>query len=209
MKKILVLNCVFLFLNFVLLLFIAIGYFSGAKKTDVRQNVDNIDTGNSEINGTISQIDIESNEQKGYVESNINQKHEDTLSALGIDFSNLMPVKNQNVEVKPHFADDNFPDGLDYSTGRSGDPVIAAMNGTIISVGYSSTFGINVIMQHANGIKTQYAHLSRAIVTRGQSVDSGTVIGYIGNTGITDGPHLYFSVFVNEKPVSPELLLRK
>lgn len=86
-----------------------------------------------------------------------------------------------------------------------GTPVRAAMAGTVIA-GYSaSSAGTNIGIQHANGVKTRYLHLSSVAVKPGDSVTAGQTIGASGNTGRSTGPHLHFEVIVSGAPVSPVL----
>ena len=93
--------------------------------------------------------------------------------------------------------------GMDFSTYRSGDPVIATANGQVVTVGYDSSFGNNVIIKHKHGMYTRYAHLSTIRVKKGQFVSQRDVIGTIGNTGVTTGPHLHYEVHIGSDVVDP------
>jgi len=87
--------------------------------------------------------------------------------------------------------------GVDLATGRSGDPIYAAAGGTVIiskESGWNGGYGKYVVIQHKNGTQTLYAHNSRNIVARGQTVAQGQVIGYIGSTGKSTGPHVHFEI---------------
>ena len=92
---------------------------------------------------------------------------------------------------------------MDFSTYRSGDPVIATANGQVVTVGYDSSFGNNVIIKHKHGMYTRYAHLSTIRVKKGQYVSQRDVIGTIGNTGVTTGPHLHYEVHIGSDVVDP------
>lgn len=93
--------------------------------------------------------------------------------------------------------------GLDIATAH-GTPVVAAAAGQVVLVAYGYYgYGNYVIIRHANGIETAYAHLSAIYVTMGQQVQQGEVIGAIGCTGWCTGPHLHFEVHVNGVPVNP------
>lgn len=88
---------------------------------------------------------------------------------------------------------------IDFSTGKCGSPVFAAAGGTVQRTGYSSVGGRYVRVLHPNGVVTYYGHLSSKIVSSGQSVSQGQIIGYIGHSGITIpagslGCHLHFDV---------------
>jgi murein DD-endopeptidase MepM/ murein hydrolase activator NlpD len=88
-----------------------------------------------------------------------------------------------------------------------GVPVKAAMDGSVATVGFNGTYGKFIILSHSSGFKTMYAHLSVTSVTEGSSVNQGSKIGEVGNTGYSTGPHLHFAVFKNGSPVNPLDLL--
>lgn len=75
-----------------------------------------------------------------------------------------------------------------------GTPVVATANGKVTQVGYNSQLGNYVQINHKHGFVTKYGHLSAAIVAIGRTVSRGDVIGYIGNTGLSTGPHLHYEV---------------
>jgi len=86
--------------------------------------------------------------------------------------------------------------GVDFS-GRGGSSVVAAAAGKVLislSSGYNGGYGQYVVIQHSNGTQTLYAHLSANFVSAGDFVDQGQLIGNIGNTGLSTGPHLHFEV---------------
>lgn len=88
----------------------------------------------------------------------------------------------------------------------NGATVVAARAGTVELVGWHSSFGQQVIINHGNGIRTRYAHLqsnSTSGITRGQQVRAGQTIGRVGRTGNATGPHLHFEVIVNGIPQNP------
>lgn len=132
-------------------------------------------------------------------------------NSLFKEIPSIWPTSNPNAHFSMAFGPNIHPltgqwyihKGLDFSTYRSGDPVIATADGQVVSAGYDASYGINVVIRHKHGIYTRYAHMSRAIVTRGQNVEQRTVIGYIGNTGITTGPHLHYEVHIGSDVVDP------
>lgn len=95
--------------------------------------------------------------------------------------------------------------GIDISgSGIYGKPIVAADGGTVIVAGYNSGgYGNYVMIDHGNGFITLYGHMSGYIVSSGQQVSQGEVIGYVGNTGRSTGPHLHFEVRVDGTPVDP------
>lgn len=93
--------------------------------------------------------------------------------------------------------------GLDISTYRSGDPVISTANGQVVTVTYDASFGNYVIIQHKYGYYTRYAHMQSVRVKTGQFVSQGEVIGTIGNSGVSTGPHLHYEVHIGSDVVDP------
>ena len=94
-----------------------------------------------------------------------------------------------------------FHQGVDIS-GRVGDSVKAAMDGTVMHRGANPQFGNFIVLQHGE-YQTLYAHLSAFSAALGQSVKQGQEIGKVGNSGISTGPHLHFGVFQRGEPVNP------
>ncbi len=98
--------------------------------------------------------------------------------------------------------------GLDFR-GPHGAPIYAAAKGTITFAGRKSGYGKTIEISHGNGMMTRYAHMSRYAGTLGQEVGAGDVIGAIGSTGRSTGPHLHFEVRINDRPVNPRPFLEK
>jgi len=96
--------------------------------------------------------------------------------------------------------------GLDFR-GRIGAPVHAAAVGTISFVGRRSGYGKVIEIRHGNGMMTRYAHLSAFRAKAGQKVEAGDIIGAIGTTGRSTGPHLHFEVRINDRAVNPRPFL--
>jgi murein DD-endopeptidase MepM/ murein hydrolase activator NlpD len=94
--------------------------------------------------------------------------------------------------------------GIDYAA-PSGTPIKAAGNGRVIFRGRKGGYGKTVIIRHNNGYKTLYAHMRafRRSVKYGQRVQKGQVIGYVGTTGISTGPHLHFGLYKNNRAINP------
>jgi murein DD-endopeptidase MepM/ murein hydrolase activator NlpD len=92
--------------------------------------------------------------------------------------------------------------GVDFRVGL-GDPIHAAADGRVAAAELTDVRGNVVIIDHGYGVYSQYAHLSEAYVVVGQAVTRGQVIGAVGATGRTNGPHLHFEVIVNGQSVDP------
>ncbi len=92
--------------------------------------------------------------------------------------------------------------GQDYRA-RTGTPIVAVTDGTVTSAGRAGGCGITVKINHGGGLETRSCHMSRMAVRRGQSVRRGQVIGYVGSTGLSTGPHLHFEVYRNGRAVDP------
>ena len=102
--------------------------------------------------------------------------------------------------------------GIDIvGAGIYGAPIVAAQSGTVITAYTSDTWGYgwgyHVMIGHSDGYATQYAHMSRVAVKKGQYVQKGQVIGYVGNTGDSYGAHLHFELWSNGTRINPSAVL--
>ena len=94
--------------------------------------------------------------------------------------------------------------GVDIGAPR-GTPIKAAASGTVVYSGNAGDgYGNYVIIAHANGVRTVYAHCSQLLVSRGQSVSQGSVIAKVGSTGRSTGNHLHFEVRKNGVTYNPQ-----
>ena len=96
----------------------------------------------------------------------------------------------------------SFHKGIDIAAS-SGNPVLAAASGTVVKSYMSSSYGNYIVISHGGGLMTAYAHLSRRLVSVGDTVSAGQQIGKVGSTGNSTGPHLHFEVYVNGSTVNP------
>ncbi|CAM4168956.1 peptidoglycan DD-metalloendopeptidase family protein [Paenibacillus alkaliterrae] len=96
-----------------------------------------------------------------------------------------------------------YHNGLDIG-GKTGDPVYAAADGTVTLSQRDRILGINVLIDHGQGIQTRYLHLNKRLVESGDKVAKGQLIGELGSTGRSTGPHLHYEVSVNGKNVNPK-----
>lgn len=104
--------------------------------------------------------------------------------------------------VHPIFGVKKFHTGIDIGVGY-GVPIHAADSGTVIYATWMSGYGNVTIIDHGSGISTLYAHQSSFAVSAGATVSRGQVIGAVGSTGYSTGPHLHFEVRLNGNPVDP------
>jgi len=97
---------------------------------------------------------------------------------------------------------DRFHDGIDIKA-RRGSHILAAASGKVIYSGSMRGYGKIIIIDHKNGYHSVYAHNSRHFVKRGQKVSQGEVIGKVGSTGRSTGPHLHFEIRKRNKNYNP------
>jgi murein DD-endopeptidase MepM/ murein hydrolase activator NlpD len=126
----------------------------------------------------------------------------------------MNPVNNNRItslfgrRIHPKYGYSRFHTGIDLQAAI-GTKVKASAAGKVIFTGYKIGYGNTVIIDHGYRLKTYYAHNSKIVVKRGQTVKKGQLICYSGNTGTTTGPHLHFEVRVNDQPVNPLTFLNK
>lgn len=92
--------------------------------------------------------------------------------------------------------------GVDIGAPMGAD-IVAADSGVVIYAGYNGGYGNMIIVDHGNGMSTLYAHMSRFVAGNGEKVSKGQVIGKVGSTGFSTGPHLHFEVRKDGNPVDP------
>jgi murein DD-endopeptidase MepM/ murein hydrolase activator NlpD len=107
----------------------------------------------------------------------------------------------------PFNGEGAFHAGLDISAPK-GTLVRATGDGLVDSAAQVNGYGREVIVDHGHGVRTVYGHLSGMIVLAGQHVVRGQIIGYVGQTGRSTGPHLHYEVRINNVPVNPHKYLR-
>ena len=131
-----------------------------------------------------------------------------TVSGGGSGFTNPLGYMTVTCafgpRIHPLWGTQSNHTGVDLAASQ-GTPIYAIASGTVTAAGYSDAYGYNVTLAHGNGYGSMYAHMTNYIVSVGQSVTQGQIIGYVGSTGWSTGPHLHFEIYVNGAPVNPML----
>lgn len=145
------------------------------------------------------------------LESTLN--HYDSLSG----FARKMPFANPipGAKISSNFGHRRDPfngrsamhSGMDFKA-PTGTPVRATGDGVVIKAGRKGGYGKTVEIRHKNGLTTRYAHLSRISVKQGQRISVGKVIGNVGSTGRSTGPHLHYEVRKNKKALNPSRYIK-
>ena len=104
--------------------------------------------------------------------------------------------------IHPVYGDWRFHSGVDLGAS-SGTPIIATRSGIVTLAEYSWSAGYWVTIDHMDGFESKYLHMTHYIVKKGDYVSAGQVIGYVGSTGTSTGPHLHFGIYYNGNSVNP------
>jgi murein DD-endopeptidase MepM/ murein hydrolase activator NlpD len=134
-----------------------------------------------------------------------------SYSMLPLPFEYTSPVRGYTssgfgYRLHPIIGTVKFHYGTDFAA-NAGDDILAFADGTVIAAGESDTYGLYIIIGHADGYQTLYAHCSKVLVTFGESVKKGQKIAYVGQTGETTGPHLHFELMKDGIYLNPEFYL--
>lgn len=111
-------------------------------------------------------------------------------------------ISGFGIRIHPVYKIRKMHAGIDF-TAPAGTAIYATGNGRVEAVGVDGGYGRRVVINHGYSYKTLYGHMSRFAVKVGQAVKRGDLIGYVGNTGTSTGPHLHYEVHKNDKPVNP------
>jgi len=124
----------------------------------------------------------------------------------------IQPVANEDLtntaggfgwRIHPIHKISKFHAGMDF-TAKTGTPIYATGDGKVVFAEYATNgYGMHVVIDHGYDYQTLYAHMSKLQVKKGQQVKRGDVIGLIGNTGLSAGPHLHYEVHKGGEPVDP------
>lgn len=146
---------------------------------------------------------------KSFIEiANLVKNKEKLIAAI----PSIQPVSNKNLNriasgfgyrIDPIYKDRRLHAGLDF-TAASGTPIYATADGVVRDAGFNTGgYGNRVLINHGFGYETTYSHMYKIKARVGERVKRGEVIGYIGNTGKSTGPHLHYEVHRNGVPVDP------
>lgn len=123
----------------------------------------------------------------------------------------IQPVANKNLRkmasgfgyrLHPIYKTYKMHEGIDF-TAPTGTPIYATGNGRVITAGPDRGYGNCVVINHGFGYQTLYGHMYRIKARNGQQVKRGELIGYVGNTGLSSGPHCHYEVIRNGKKINP------
>lgn len=159
------------------------------------------------VNGAINYVEPISKEELKPTINQIILKGDKYIPTVGSTKNWLWPTKSGYTissdyiyRINPITGYRELHAALDISGTGYGSPIYAVTNGVVSEASYRYQDGNYVCINHNNGYYTCYAHMSRYIVTKGQTVARGQIIGYVGQSGYATGPHLHFEVWVNGVP---------
>ena len=157
---------------------------------------------------------LESHQKKNYVFKHSDGKYYNAEGKVLVQKYMRKPLNH--VRITSHFTKRRYHPvlkrwkahhGTDFGA-RRGTPILAAADGTVIFSGRLGGYGNVVKIRHKDNYMTLYAHQSRIKVKRGKHVKQGQVIGYVGSTGRSTGPHLHFGLYKNGRPIDPMRLVK-
>ena len=146
-------------------------------------------------------------EQKANLASQNKNNIAGGYSGGGSGFSNplhvaLVVTSAYGWRIHPTMGDRRFHSGVDFAASQ-GTPIYAIASGQVTSAYYNTANGYMVTIAHGNGYGSLYGHMTHYVVSAGDTVSQGQVIGYVGSTGWSTGPHLHFEIHVNGATVNP------
>ena len=129
---------------------------------------------------------------------------------LNLETSFNWPVINRRTFISskygwrtdPFTGNKRWHSGVDIAAGWNA-PIVAVSEGIVIHSGYRYGYGTSVEIQHKNGLTTRYAHMNKAVVKKGDIVEKDDLLGLMGSSGRSTGPHLHFEVLVDGKKIDP------
>lgn len=149
----------------------------------------------------IGQLDADLKEIIGVLKGR-QEKLDHSPSVSPVDPRQSWISSSFGVRTSPFSGKEQFHPGLDIA-GPERTPIQAPAKGTVVFVGRDGSLGMTVRIRHGSVYESAYGHLSRAAVKKGQRVDRGDVIGFMGSSGRSTGPHLHYAIEKNGKTVNP------
>ena len=138
-----------------------------------------------------------------------NETEENTENETQPAVSFQYPLANYGVITCPYgyrthpiTGNYSFHNGVDIGVNQ-GTPIVATRSGEVTAAEYNYAYGFMVTINHMDGYSSLYGHMTNFVVSAGQYVEQGQVIGYVGSTGISTGPHLHFTIYYNGSTVNP------
>lgn len=163
-------------------------------KDEILKETDKLEINIEEEQRRINEVEISSEEDIVKTKETLIDKYKKT--------STCYPTKSKYISSKYGNRSLGWHRGIDIA-GKYKDPIYAYKDGKVIEAKNSGSYGNMVLIQHSDGMKTRYAHMSKILVKVGQNVSCGQQIGLMGSTGRSTGTHLHFEVIINNKNVNP------
>ncbi len=175
----------------------AIDYQRPAESTDIAFH-----SGGPEENGQAAEEDAEIDSEILTLSKNADPAYLPTMWAHMGKINNEFGFRRNPFGGRAY----EFHPGMDID-GERGDTVVAPAKGTVISAGYKGGYGNMIEIDHGNGLTSRYGHLSKIDAEVGEVVTRGQLIGFIGSTGRSTGPHLHYELRLNDRPINPRHFL--
>lgn len=175
--------------------------FSLGSREAILNNLDALDSGNIDMSALKDQIKV-SMETVGEIKDYIKHKRDiymATPKGFPVDAKITSPYGRR---ANPMNQGTEFHTGIDLAAPR-GTPIHATADGIVSFAGWSGGSGLLVVIEHGFDMATFYAHTTKIIVKVGEEVKRGQIIGYVGATGASTGPHVHYEIWVKGKSVNP------
>ena len=114
----------------------------------------------------------------------------------------ILPVEGRYTSLFGEKRGTYLHNGVDIAA-PSGTPVVSPADGTVTGTNYTASGGYQLFIEHTNGMKSGYAHLSSYIAQKGQKVKKGQAVARVGSTGKSTGPHLHWTLTIDGQKVNP------
>jgi murein DD-endopeptidase MepM/ murein hydrolase activator NlpD len=189
---------------------------------EIKKKVDNIENNINDINKYLNERGMFKSENSGGPEDTGGIKdlsiYEYYLNKTDLILKTIknVPIGNPHIgEFKSYFGyrsnpfsgrGSEFHKGLDIK-GNIGDPVKCTAGGTVEKAEYDGGYGKCIVINHGNGLRSVFGHLSEFNVKQGDKVNAGDLIGFVGSTGRSTGPHLHYEIRYKEESINPQYFL--